>query len=160
MRFLLLCFLLAAPLFGACEEIQAVRELRVFKDPELFRPLLQRFVEDEKEGWYRLSQESPLRNTVKGRFRFERVGPAQDFGAFSALARLYELAEGKPLVASPRMKATIIPIRLCEDGGFGFVLESELVNSQKAETSETPQRLPSSVYPNPIPDYPSRGVKK
>ncbi len=148
---------------GQCETFQALRELRVFKDPTLFLPNVQEIQQDPKLGWEKLLKESPLHNSFKGPVRLARVGPVTEFKNFGAIARLYELVEPRlrlvDLDTGARLKVTrIIPVQVCDQGTLGFVLEEDLLRATLKEEFEG-EGMPPSVYPNPIPDYQQRVLR-
>ncbi len=140
-----------------CESITAKRELRVFRDPELFRPNPAALIDDPK-AWDRLKEQSPLLTTLKGSVEL-RMGEPRQFQNFAAIARLYEAADPRLRLREKTESsgtARFIPVQLCRDGRWGFVLESDLKQaalSEEKSDGEDDDVMPPSTYPNPIPRW-------
>lgn len=155
-----------------CEEVQVKRELRIFKDPSLFLPILNQLYLDPVSGWKELMRENPLLTTVQGTVYLMRLGPPTAFRNYGAIARLYESVDARLRMRPQRDAAApvlegksvgfrgptpIVSVMLCGDNDaykntMGFVIASDLSFVQQEE--EGKRGMPPSVYPNPIPRLP------
>jgi hypothetical protein len=152
-----------------CEELQLFKDLKIYKDPTLFLPVLSQIYVDPANGWDLLMNESPLLTTLRGTIHVMRLGSPQEFKSFGGISRLYELADSqfvpKPTPSpEPKKKLSpkdveelkrgplIVPIKICSEAyaeTLGFVLETDLKTAQVDEREEA--TLPPSTRTNPIP---------
>lgn len=153
-----------------CEEYHLSRELKIYKDPTLFRSdLSPRDADDPSLA------DSLVLTTVSGTIQLMRLGPPREFAGFGPIVKLHELAKlklhGGRKKSEPRLTKSspvpdeisplIIPIKVCGAPNdpyldtLGFVLVSDLRDAQLEEYE--PGTLPPSTYPNPIPSL--KGAK-
>jgi hypothetical protein len=146
---------------ASCELVQAHKDLRIFKDPSLFLPMLALLYRDPATGWKELQRENPLLTTVRGPVYLMRLGGPTGFKNYGAIARFYEAIEPRlrmqPQEGGFTGPTPIVPVLLCGESdayrnSMGFVIASDLRNVQQEDQREG--GLPPSVYPNPIPKLP------
>lgn len=151
---------------GTCQHFEFFRPLTVFKDPTLFMSDLGLLTSNPGQGWKTMKQESPILTELKGDTRLVQLGPAREFKNFGAIARLYEAAEPRLKLASPKRDAKgkliknaaalVIPIQVCGSSAYnstlGFVMEEDFKKAQQYDNRSA--TLPPSVYPNPVPVFP------
>lgn len=150
-----------------CREKNLLRELRVYKDPNIFLANLGMIYVDPAQGFEALMEESPLLTTIKGKVALWQ-GTQSEFRNFGGISRLYATVDprlrvpAKQLKRDPRDKRVvnqptmIIPIRIC--GGphdayrdtLGFVLAQDLAEAQLPHDSDD-GTMPPSTRSNPIP---------
>jgi hypothetical protein len=137
--------------FGVCRDFPLYRELVVYKEPTIFLTNLNRILIDPEQGMQELMQESPVFTTLKGSVKL-KLGRPETFKNFSAISKLYELAEPRLEVdvESADGAATIHMVQNCKTGELGFVLQQDLLDAQQPKQGGH-SRLPPSTRANPIP---------
>ncbi|MCB9253866.1 MAG: hypothetical protein H6617_04225 [Bdellovibrionaceae bacterium] len=136
-------------------EINARRELNVYKDPSMFLPDLGEIHADPLSGWESLMENTPLLTTVEGPVCFLQLAAATPFKNFGLVSYLYQLADSRlksPVTAATFGEATpmIVPVQLCGESAYsdslGFVLEEDLKAVQQARVE---RGLPPTVSTQP-----------
>jgi len=148
-----------------CQELRLTRELNIYKDPNLFLSIQGLLYADPERGHEAMEEETPLVTTVSGTFHYMQMADVREFKGFGEIAKLYERLEPrfKTQAAESRRRKTrdqmvnppmMVPIQICGESPYrnllGFVLQSDLVEAQKAIVSKD-GALPPSTIGNPIP---------